>query len=91
QLILKVGIDAGPCISVTLNERPDYFGMTVNTAARVQGLSKGNDIVVTDSVLADIKEQDNSWEQNEVQLKGLENPIRVYTMRLLGEKFSAIA
>jgi class 3 adenylate cyclase len=91
QLILKVGIDAGPCISVTLNERPDYFGMTVNTAARVQGLSKGNDIVVTDSVLADIKEQGNSWEQNEVQLKGLEKPIRVHTLRLFGEKFSAIA
>lgn len=91
QLILKVGINAGPCISVTLNERPDYFGMTVNTAARVQGLSKGNDIVVTDTVLADIKKQGNSWEQNEVLLKGLEAPIRVHTLRLCEEKFSAIA
>lgn len=89
QLILKVGINAGPCISVTLNERSDYFGMTVNSAARVQGLSKGNDIVVTDSVLADLKQQDNSWEQNEVELKGLEAPIRVHTLRLFGEKFSA--
>lgn len=91
QLTLKVGINAGPCISVTLNERPDYFGMTVNTAARVQGLSQGNDIVVTDTVLADIEEQDDSWEQNEVLLKGLENPIRVHTLRLFREKFSAIA
>ena len=52
-LMLKIGIDAGPCISVTLNERPDYFGTTVNTAARVQGTSQGNDIACTNDVLSE--------------------------------------
>lgn len=52
-LILKIGIDAGPCISVSLNDRIDYFGITVNTAARVQATSKGNDIAITDSLFQD--------------------------------------
>lgn len=49
---LKVGLHAGPCIAVTLNERLDYFGTTVNLAARVQGLSEGGDILTT-SMLAE--------------------------------------
>ncbi len=46
---LKVGLHEGPCIAVTLNERLDYFGTTVNLAARVEALSEGGDIVVTAS------------------------------------------
>lgn len=39
DLMLKIGIHEGPCLAVTLNERQDYFGQTVNIAARVQGLA----------------------------------------------------
>ena len=39
DLILKIGIHEGPCIAVTLNERQDYFGQTVNIASRVQHLA----------------------------------------------------
>ena len=39
DLLLKIGIHEGPCLAVTLNERQDYFGQTVNIAARVQGLA----------------------------------------------------
>ena len=35
-LQLKAGIHTGPCIAVTLNDRLDYFGSTVNMAARLQ-------------------------------------------------------
>ncbi|MBV9211446.1 MAG: hypothetical protein JOZ52_12485 [Acidobacteria bacterium] len=52
-LMLKVGIHAGPCIAVTLNERLDYFGGTVNMAARLEGLSTGGDVIVSPSVYAD--------------------------------------
>ena len=52
-LVLKAGLHHGPCIAVTLNERLDYFGSIVNIAARVQGLSVGADIVVSDSVWQD--------------------------------------
>lgn len=47
QLLLKAGIHFGPCIGVNLNDLFDYFGSTVNIAARLEGLSKGNEIIVS--------------------------------------------
>ncbi len=52
-LVIKVGLHEGPCIAVTLNGRLDYFGTSVNMAARLQGQSQGNDIVLSDSFAAD--------------------------------------
>jgi class 3 adenylate cyclase len=53
SLVLKTGIHAGPCIAVTLNDRLDYFGSTVNVAARLAGLSLGCDVVMSDPVRQD--------------------------------------
>jgi len=50
QIILKLGIHAGASIAVTLNERLDYFGQTVNIASRVEGLANANEICITDDV-----------------------------------------
>jgi class 3 adenylate cyclase len=50
DLLLKVGLHAGACIAVELNERLDYFGQTVNLAARVQGFAGAGEIVCTDAV-----------------------------------------
>jgi class 3 adenylate cyclase len=52
-LLLKVGIHTGPCIAVTLNGRLDYFGCTVNMAARLEGLSSGGDVVISSAVQSD--------------------------------------
>jgi class 3 adenylate cyclase len=41
----------GPCLAVTLNDRLDYFGQTVNIAARVQGLAISSSIFATGSVV----------------------------------------
>jgi class 3 adenylate cyclase len=38
---------------VNANDRLDYFGNTVNQAARIEGQSKGGDVVITDSVARD--------------------------------------
>lgn len=46
-LILKVGIHIGSVLAVNQNEKLDYFGKTVNLAARVEGKCKGGDIVIT--------------------------------------------
>jgi class 3 adenylate cyclase len=46
-LALKVGLHAGPCIAVNLNNRLDYFGRTVNLAARLQGESQGGDVMLS--------------------------------------------
>ena len=40
DIAIKLGLHKGPCIAVTLNERLDYFGGTVNMAARLQGRSR---------------------------------------------------
>jgi adenylate cyclase len=52
-IIIKVGIHHGPCIAVTLNERIDYFGTTVNIAARVQGLSDGRDVMASGAIFGE--------------------------------------
>jgi class 3 adenylate cyclase len=51
DLIVKIGIHEGPCLAVMLNERQDYFGQTVNIAARVQSLSTSQEIHITGPVL----------------------------------------
>jgi class 3 adenylate cyclase len=51
-LILKIGIHTGAAIAVTLNERLDYFGQTVNIAARVQNLADADEIYISDDVHA---------------------------------------
>jgi class 3 adenylate cyclase len=55
DLLLKIGIHEGPCLAVTLNNSQDYFGQTVNMAARVQGLASSRAIFVTKSVMDDAR------------------------------------
>jgi class 3 adenylate cyclase len=50
ELLLKIGLHSGPCIAVELNDRLDYFGRTVNIAARVQGIAAAGEIVCTEAV-----------------------------------------
>ena len=47
DLLFKLGIHEGPGLAVTLNERQDYFGQTVNVAARLQGLAFSRSIFAT--------------------------------------------
>jgi class 3 adenylate cyclase len=51
DLLLKIGIHEGPCLAVTLNDRQDYFGQTVNIAARVQNLAMSRAIFATEQVV----------------------------------------
>ena len=78
-LQLKAGLHTGPCIAVTLNALLDYFGSTVNLAARLECLSTGNDVIISQSVYEDTKVQELLDEQNlyadefDMSLKGFEN------------------
>jgi class 3 adenylate cyclase len=49
-LMLKIGIHEGPCLAVVLDNRQDYFGRTVNIAARVQALADSRSILATTTV-----------------------------------------
>lgn len=52
-LSLKVGIHHGPCIVVNLNDRLDYFGSTVNIAARLPNFSVGGETIFSESIRND--------------------------------------
>ena len=53
SIVIKIGLHEGPCIAVNLNGRLDYFGTTVNMAARLEGESRGGDIVLSQTFAAD--------------------------------------
>ncbi len=78
-LKLKVGLHTGPCIAVTLNDRLDYFGSTVNMAARLEGLSTGADVIISRAVYEDAKVRELMQSQSlsavefDMALKGFED------------------
>ncbi len=53
ELVIKLGGHAGRTIAVNLNGRLDYFGTTVNLAARLQQESEGGDTVLSDALAYD--------------------------------------
>ncbi len=82
RTFLKIGVFAGACYVVTANGILDYFGQTVNIAARLQGASGPGEIVI-DGLFADEAER-AGWlsgftisEHFEARLKGLPDPVRV--------------
>lgn len=50
-LTMKIGIHYGPCYAVNSNDRLDYFGTTVNIAARTEGQCEGGDIVISSQMM----------------------------------------
>jgi len=50
-LRLKLGLHTGAAIAVTLNERLDYFGTTVNIASRLEGQAQGDDLILSEEVM----------------------------------------
>jgi class 3 adenylate cyclase len=84
DLVVKIGIHEGPCLAVMLNERQDYFGQTVNIAARVQSLSTSQEIHITGPVIdapgvATILERESLRPiQKEAALRGIADKIVVY-------------
>jgi class 3 adenylate cyclase len=44
---VKIGVHAGPCLAVRANDRLDFFGTTVNLAARLQAQAHASEVVLT--------------------------------------------
>jgi class 3 adenylate cyclase len=84
DLIVKIGIHEGPCLAVMLNERQDYFGQTVNIAARVQSLSTSQEIHITGPVIDSpavvtiLEREAIKPIQKEAALRGIADKIVVY-------------
>jgi class 3 adenylate cyclase len=84
DLVVKIGIHEGPCLAVMLNERQDYFGQTVNIAARVQSLSTSQEIHITGPVIeapavaAILDKEAITPIQKQAALRGIADKIVVY-------------
>jgi class 3 adenylate cyclase len=59
KMVLKIGVHRGHSIVVTLNDRLDYFGQTVNIAARVQSLAEAGEVYITQDIYKSPGVQDN--------------------------------
>jgi len=83
-LSLKIGIHRGAAIAVTLNNRIDYFGQTVNVASRVQGSAGGDEIFLTEEihtspgVLDLLQSHGCKIEPILIELRGIEGQAKVY-------------
>ena len=82
--LVKIGLHQGPCVAVTLNDRLDYFGTTVNTAARIEHECRGGQIVASlvvcqSDAAASLLESSGAHLQEEVvRLRGVAEPVPVY-------------
>ena len=84
DIAIKLGLHKGPCIAVTLNERLDYFGGTVNMAARLQGRSEGGDIVISDALLVEPEVKallaGKALREERAVIKGYDQPVPYYRL-----------
>lgn len=85
-IMIKLGLHYGPCIAVNMNGLLDYFGTTVNLAARLEGQSKGGDIVISTAVWEDTSVQslitDNSImvKPFQTKIKGFDESFHLYRL-----------
>ncbi len=92
KLDIKMGIHTGGVIVVNLNDRIDYFGNTVNVAARIESLSEGGAIWFSKIIYDDpdamkyLKQHKNEFEskvyRKKAKMKGLEEYHELYNINL---------
>jgi len=78
-LNLRLGLNSGPALVVTLNEQLDYFGSTVNLAAKLERQSRGNELVLPQSLLEIPTVLQEGWrtEQASVTIPGEEEALPI--------------
>lgn len=89
-LLLKIGIHRGPCIVVNLNDRMDYFGSTVNVAARLPQFSNGGEVIFSEIIRDDPEIIEylmkngkfNSVTRFQMEIKGYEDPFPLWRMKI---------
>ncbi len=92
-IVIKIGVHHGPAISVNSNHILDYFGRTINIAARIQNESVGGDVVLTADLFSDPAIQDAlkrfPFEVTPFRaiLKGVEGEFALCRIRIKGDKF----
>jgi class 3 adenylate cyclase len=89
RLQLKSGIHAGACLAVNANDKLDFFGTTINLAARLVGHCRGDDLVLADEIyhraetqifLGEIRQVGISGEE---KFTGFPNPVKVWRIPMM--------
>ena len=85
-IVLKLGLHAGPCIAVTTGDVLDYFGATVNIAARLEHQCRGGEVIVSEAVARDAETAAALADRTQIEetaiLRGVSAPVRF--VRVMG-------
>jgi class 3 adenylate cyclase len=82
---VKLGLHRGPVIAVTSNRALDFFGRSVNIAARVQGQSAPREVLMTEAVFSDpdvralLAARNISTLGSDATLKGIAGTMKVFS------------
>jgi class 3 adenylate cyclase len=85
--LVKIGLHQGPCLAVNLNDRLDYFGTTVNAAARIEHECHGGEIVASlavcrsDEAARRLAESGAERQEELVHLRGISEALPVYRIK----------
>lgn len=87
EIQVKIGLHRGPTIAVTSNRMLDYFGRTVNIAARVQNESRAGEVLLSEPVVEDGSVQEYlarhrlPAEARTASLKGISGAARLLSLQ----------
>jgi adenylate cyclase len=87
QTHIKLGVYGGPCFVITANGVLDYFGQTVNIAARLQAEARSGELVASaeladQALRAGILTENLVRERYAAALKGVDRPLEVVRISL---------
>lgn len=88
KIEVKIGIHAGPALVVTLNNRLDYFGTSVNMAARIQNAAQPNEVVISEELFNNHEIQKsiaaitNKVQRQRITFKGIKKESTIYHIKV---------
>jgi adenylate cyclase len=91
-LRLKSSLHIGPCLAVNANERLDYFGTTVNLAARLVDCCQGGDLTISDDLFLRsetetfLRKNQFRAEAAEMKFRGFQLPVKIWRIALVDEQ-----
>jgi class 3 adenylate cyclase len=94
DLALNIGLHEGPCLAVMLDDRQDYFGLSVNIASRVQELADPTAILATKPIVEAAKAAGlvgtagYRTSSRQLSLRGVSEAFTIYEIR---ERWEAAA
>jgi len=88
KIEVKIGLHSGTTIIVTLNGRLDYFGSTVNMAARIQATANPNEVLISENIFESkenkrvIMQYTKTVKRSKWIFKGLKGKYKIYHILL---------